>query len=166
MSDASDNSQTVPAGAVPVRFLGQFIRDLSFEVPHAPEIFNEMRQRAPDIPLSFDMGARHLGGPNFEVVMNVNLQAAIGDKPAFILELAYAAIVEVNPELVPAEQLHPVLLIEIPRFLFPFVRQIVGDLTVGGGFPPLHLQMLDFVDIYRRKFGNEPQTIDLLPAQA
>jgi preprotein translocase subunit SecB len=152
---------------VPIRFLGQFIRDLSFEVPHAPEIFAELRQRAPDIPVSFDIGAKHAGGNTFEVTINASLHATVGEKTAFLLELAYAALVEVDPRGVAEDQLHPVLLIEIPRYLFPFVRQIIGDLTVGGGFPPLMLQMVDFVDLYRRKFGDQPQKIELLaPAQA
>ncbi len=177
MSDASANGHAAngqaangqaaaPVGMVPIRFLGQFVRDLSFEVPHAPEIFNDIRQRAPDIPVSFDVATRHVGGSTFEVSMNVNLQASVGEKPAFILELVYAGLVDVDLSAVPEDQLHAVLLIEIPRYLFPFVRQIVGDLTVNGGFPPLMLQMIDFMDLYRRKFGDQPQKIEMLPAQA
>ena len=160
MSDTSANTKQ-PA-PVPIRFLGQFIRDLSFEVPHAPEIFDDMRRTAPDIPVSFDIGARHTGGATFEVSINVSLRASVSERPAFILELAYAAMVEVDPRAVSEDQLHPALLIEIPRYLFPFVRQLVSDLTVGGGFPPLMLQMVDFVDLYRRKFGDQPQKIELL----
>ena len=157
----SDNTAAAQQAAlVPIRFLGQFVRDLSFEVPHAPEIFDAMRQRAPDIPVSFDIGAKHVGGNTFEVTLNETLQDSVGETPAFILELAYAGMVEVDPRAVAEDQLHPVLLIEIPRYLFPFVRQIVGDLTVGGGFPPLMLQMVDFLELYRRKFGDQPQTIE------
>jgi preprotein translocase subunit SecB len=144
---------------VPIRFLGQFVRDLSFEVPHAPEIFADLRQRAPDIPVSFDIGARHIEANTFEVAMNVTLRASVGEKPAFILELVYAAMVDIDTAAVGEDQLHPVLLIEIPRYLFPFVRQVVSDLTVGGGFPPLLLQMVDFVDLYRRKFGDTQQVV-------
>lgn len=145
---------------VPVRFVGQFVRDLSFEVPRAPEIYVEMRQSSPDIPVSFDINARNVVGNTFEVTLGVNVQATINQKPAFIIELAYVALLEVNHQVVPEDQLHPMLLIEIPRYLFPFVRQLIAELTVGGGFPPLFMQMVDFVDMYRRKFGDKPQTIE------
>ena len=105
MSDTSANTKQ-PA-PVPIRFLGQFIRDLSFEVPHAPEIFDDMRRTAPDIPVSFDIGARHTGGATFEVSINVSLRASVSERPAFILELAYAAMVEVDPRAVSEDQLHP-----------------------------------------------------------
>jgi preprotein translocase subunit SecB len=163
MSDTSATPEQPPqqsqATMVPLRFLGQYIRDLSFEVPHAPEIFNDVRRQAPEIPASFDIAARHVIGSTFEVDMSVNLRASVGEKPAFILELVYSAMVDVDFRAVPEDQIHPVLLIEIPRHLFPFVRQVVGDMTVGGGFPPLMLQMIDFVDLYRRKFGDQPQTL-------
>jgi len=164
MSDAPATSQANPQQTgqppvVPIRFVGQFVRDLSFEVPHAPEIFAELRQRAPEIPVSFDVAARHVKDGVFEVDMTVNLQATMGEKPAFILELIYTNLVEIDARAVPEDQLHPLLLIEIPRYMFPFVRQIIGDLTIGGGFPPLLLQMVDFVDLYRRKFGDQPQSV-------
>jgi len=151
---------------VPIRFVGQFVRDLSFEVPHAPEIFAELRQKAPEIPVSFDISARHVGASTFEVAVGVNMQASVGGKPAFILELVYAALVDIDERVVPEDQLHPLLLIEIPRYAFPFIRQIVGDLTVGGGFPPLLLQMVDFVELYRRKFGDQPQKVERVAAPA
>jgi preprotein translocase subunit SecB len=145
---------------VPVRFVGQFIRDLSFEVPNAPEIYVEMRQSPPEIPVSFDIGARHVGGNTFEVTLGVSVNATVNQKPAFILELVYAALLEVDHSVVPEDQLHPMLLIEIPRYLFPFVRQMIADLTVGGGFPPLFMQMVDFVDMYRRKFGDQQHLVE------
>jgi preprotein translocase subunit SecB len=163
MSDTASTEQQVPI--VPVRFVGQFVRDLSFEVPRAPEVFAEIRQTAPEIPVSFDIGARHVGATTFEVSLTVNVQATVSQKPAFILELVYGALVEVDPRAVPEEQLHPMLLIEIPRHLFPFVRQQIADLTVGGGFPPLFLQMVDFVDMYRRKFGDQAQQIERVADQ-
>jgi preprotein translocase subunit SecB len=164
MSDTSANETQVPVA--PVRFVGQFIRDLSFEVPRAPEVFAELREAAPDIPVSFDIGARHVGGTTFEVTLAVNVQASVKQKPAFIMELVYGALLEVDPRAVPEDQLHPMLLIEIPRYLFPFVRQQIADLTVGGGFPPLFLQMVDFVDMYRRKFGEQQQRVERIEPQA
>jgi preprotein translocase subunit SecB len=163
MSDSSatgDAAPQVEAPVMPLRFLGQYIRDLSFEVPNAPSVFNEARKYAPEIPVSIDTAVRHLGASHFEVSLSVNIEATINRRPAFVAEVAYAAIIEVDERAIPQEQLHAVLMIEVPRHLFPFVRQIVGDVTVGGGFPPLMLQMVDFVEMYRRKFGDQPQTIE------
>jgi preprotein translocase subunit SecB len=165
MSDASAPQNTSqPADGsgsnVPIRLLGQFIKDFSFEVPHAPEIFGELRQRGPEIPISLDTAVRHLSDNTFEVTMTLHIEAALGPKKAFILELTYGAVVDINTQVVPEEHLHPVLLIEVPRQMFPFVRQIVGDVTVNGGFPPLLLQVIDFADLYGKKFGDAPQSVN------
>ena len=156
-------NQSGPQG-MPIRFLGQYIRDLSFEVPHAPGIFAEMRKQSPDIPVSFDCALQPIQGSIFEVTLSVSVNAMIGQTPAFILELAYAATVELDEAAIPQDQLHPVLLIEIPRFVFPFVRQIIADMTTSGGFPPLFLQPVDFGDLYTRKYGTTPITINRQPA--
>lgn len=166
MSDTSvPPSDAPPAGgseplqldtppASPIRILGQYIKDFSFETPHAPEIFNILRTEAPEIPIGLDTVVRQLSGPSFEVTLSVQLEAVAAGKKAFILELAYAAVVEVNPEIVPQEHVHPILMIEVPRQLFPFVRQLVAEVTGAGGFPPLMLQIFDFADLYRKKFGD------------
>lgn len=147
------------AETVPLRFRGQYIRDFSFEVPHAPEIFSELRQKAPDIPITVEPAVRHLNGSLFEVSLAANVEAKAGDRVAFILEIVYAAVVELDERVIPQEHVHPVLMIEVPRFLFPFVRQLVSETTVGGGFPPLMLQMIDFAELYRRRFGDSPQAV-------
>ncbi len=141
----------------PIRIMGQYIKDLSFETPHAPDIFATLRTEAPEIPIGLDTSVRQLSGPTFEVTLSVQLEAVAGGRKAFILELAYAAVVEVNPELVPQEHVHPILMIEVPRQLFPFVRQLVSEITGNGGFPPLMLQVFDFADMYRKKFGDPTQ---------
>lgn len=153
MSDQSE------AGTLPIRFLGQYIRDLSFEVPHAPDIFSELRQAQPAIPVQIEPTFRHLKGSQFEVSLTTQVSATVNSKPAFVLELVYCAVVEIDEKALAQEHLHPVLGIEVPRFLFPFARQIVNDQTVSGGFPPLVLQPVDFVELYRRKYGDKPQQV-------
>src|SRR5689334_16932950 len=107
MSDMSqdatpDTTENSGEGAgIPLRFLGQFIKDLSFETPHAPEIFNILRQQPPSIPISLDTNVRQLEGPVFEVTLAVHLEAKAGDKTAFIMELVYGCIAEVNTAAVP-----------------------------------------------------------------
>lgn len=165
MSDGTSNGEQATAQApVPtVRMLGQFIKDLSFEVPHAPEIFTILRQSPPDIPIGIDVSMRHVSDTTYEVTVSTNIEATAAGKPAFILELAYGCLVDVNEAAVPNEAIHPMLMMEVPRQIFPFVRQIVADMTVGGGFPPLLLQMVDFADLYRRKYGVPVQPVEQAP---
>jgi len=168
MSDAPQ--ETAPTGeeqpsALPIRFLGQFIKDLSFEAPNAPEIFNTLRQQAPNIPVSIDTAVRQLDGPVFEVTLTIHLEAVVAEKTAFLLEAVYGCVVEVNPQVVAQEHVHPLLLIEVPRHMFPFVRQIVSDLTGSAGFPPLLLQVIDFADLYRKKFAAGVPVPDAAPPQ-
>lgn len=148
---ASSGEQAPPLA--PIRIMGQYIKDLSFEVPGAPEIYSVLQREAPEIPISLDVAARNIGGSNFEVSLTIHLEAALPDRKAFILELVYCAAVDVNTQIVAEEHVHPLLMIEIPRQLFPFARQIVSDITGHGGFPPLQLQMVDFALLYRQKFG-------------
>ena len=152
-------SEQPEAGVLPIRFLGQYIRDLSFEVPHAPDIFADLRQTQPSIPVQIEPAFRHLKGSQFEVSLTTQIDATVNNRPAFILELVYCAVVEIDERSLAPEHLHPVLGIEVPRFLFPFARQIVNDQTVSGGFPPLVLQPVDFVELYRRKYGDKPQQV-------
>ena len=156
MSDTSTDAGAAPADqqpVAPIQFIGQYIKDLSFEAPHAPEIFQELRQTAPDIPISIDCAVRELKENQHEVTLTVHLEATVGDKPAFIMEVAYAAVVVLGK--LPEEHIRPVLMIEVPRQMYPFVRQIVADVTVQGGFPPLMLQIVDFMDLYRRKYASD-----------
>lgn len=155
--DVEKTASEDPTASAPVRFLGQYIKDLSFEVPNAPDIYNLLRQKAPDIPISLETTAEHINAGVFEVKLSVSLRATVEDKTAFILELVYGCLAEVNAKTLPEEHVHPFLHIEVPRQIFPFVRQIVSDMTVGGGFPPLLLQIVDFNEIYRKKFAGAAQ---------
>jgi preprotein translocase subunit SecB len=132
----------------PLQVNAQYVKDLSFEVPGAPQIFIEMQGQTPDIPIHVDVNASGVGPDLYEVVLHLRIETKLETKPLFILELDYAGLFTLN---VPEEQVHPVLLIECPRLLFPFARAIVGDLTRDGGFPPLMLQPLDFVALYRAR---------------
>jgi len=140
--DAAENS--VP----PLGVSGQYIKDLSFEVPNAPAIFSELGRGTPEIPIQIDIRASQIQDKVFEVVLQLHIEGKVGDKAAFIVELAYAGIFTIN---VAQEHLQPVLLIECPRLLFPFARNIVADITRDGGFPPLMMQPVDFVTLYRQR---------------
>lgn len=126
----------------------QYVKDLSFEAPGAPGIFVDMQTVQPEIGVKVNLNATPIQGNTFEVVLHLNIDAKLGEKTAFILELAYAGVFTLN---VPAEHVQPMLLIECPRLLFPFARNIVSDTTRDGGFPPMLLQPIDFVSLFRQR---------------
>ncbi len=143
-----NDTPTQQADQPPLQVNGQYIKDLSFEIPAAPQVFLEQQSQNPDIPIHVDVNANSLAPGLFEVVLHLRIEAKLPTKPLFILELDYAGLFTIN---VPEEQVHPVLMIECPRLLFPFARNIIADLTRDGGFPPLMIQPLDFVALYRAR---------------
>lgn len=145
--DAAEEAQSarpVPPLVVNV----QYVKDLSFENPNAPRILANASEQ-PKIDLQVDLQAQGLADNVAEVQIRLRAEATVGEATAFIAELVYAGVFTLPP--MPAETQRAVLLIEGPRLLFPFARQIIADVTAQGGFPPLLLQPLDFVDLYRRQ---------------
>jgi preprotein translocase subunit SecB len=138
-------SQELP----PLIVNGQYVKDLSFEVPGAPAIFGEMTG-SPDIPIHVDITVNPLQENVFEVVLHVKIDAQLEGKPVFIAEVAYGGVFTVN---VPHDQVQSLLLVECPRLLFPFARVIIADLTRDGGFPPLMIQPIDFVQLYHSRMA-------------
>jgi preprotein translocase subunit SecB len=156
MSDqpAGNGPATDPAPG-PLMLNMQYTKDLSFEVPGAPEIFTTLREQ-PRVDLQLDVQARALqeGGNVFEVALQIRADAQTSHEgqaqTCFIAELAYCGIFTVN---VPQEHLEPVLLVECPRLLFPFARNILADVTRDGGFPPVLLAPIDFVALWQARRG-------------
>ncbi len=145
---AADAAAAAPQ--IKQRILAQFVRDMSFENVMAQKgVDGEVK---PEIKVEVSLDARKRGTENqYEVItkLKVSSQNAGSDKTLFLLELEYAGVFEI--EGVPEQQLHPYLMIECPRMTFPFVRRIVSDVTRDGGFPPLNLEQIDFVAIYRQQ---------------
>lgn len=145
MSEANNSESALP----PLVVNGQYVKDLSFEVPGAPAIFADMQGQNPDIPIHVDINAQQLHDNTFEVTLHLKIEARLPDKrPVFIVELAYGGIFTIN---VAPEHVQAMLLIECPRLLFPFARTIVADMTRDGGFPPLMIQPIDFVQLFRAR---------------
>jgi preprotein translocase subunit SecB len=140
------------AQKTPLMINAQYVKDLSFEVPGAPGIFAQLQQRPPEIAIKVDVHARVLEGNVFEVVLETRADCKSGDAVAFILELAYAGVFTLN---VSPQEIRPMLLIECPRMLFPFARQILSSTTLSGGFLPLMLGPVDFAALYERQLQNE-----------
>lgn len=123
----------------------QYVRDMSFENV-AVQSGDGRLDAKPDIQVGVNLDAKKRTDDQYEVILKVNATAKSNEAVMFIVELEYAGIFRV--ENVPEQQLHPVLLIECPRILFPFARRIVADATRDGGYPPLLLDMVDFAGIY------------------
>ncbi|HTT79903.1 MAG TPA: protein-export chaperone SecB [Stellaceae bacterium] len=144
--------QPAQAGAPPqgqqILVNAQYIKDLSFENPRAP---HSLRQPAgpPSVDINVDVRAQGLGPDMFEVILTINAGAKVQDEQLFLVELAYGAVVTVRN--VPQELLSPIVLVETPRLIFPFARNIIADTTRDGGFAPLLINPIDFADLLRRK---------------
>jgi len=125
----------------------QYIKDLSLEVPHAPEIFTKL-DTPPQINVDLNIDANKLQENHYEVTLNLRINADAKKEPLFILELAYAAACTIK---VPEEQVEPLLFIEIPRMIFPYARQVISSNLSDAGLPPLMLTPVDFAAVYRTK---------------
>jgi preprotein translocase subunit SecB len=150
MTDTSNNGSNEAAAQGPqpsLRVMAQYIKDLSFENPNAPQSLGE--GKAPEIAVSVNVNARPLGGSDFEVELKLEAKGSHGEKAAFMVELAYGGVFRI--ENMPQDVMQPLMLIECPRLLFPFARQILADATRNGGFPPLMLEPIDFGQIYQRR---------------
>lgn len=154
MSD-ENAQQTAPESQLNI--LAQYVRDVSFENPLAPDSLRSERGN-PSMDINIGVDARKIPDDKMENMYEsiINLRAIARpqeEDPLFILELQYGMTVLLND--IPEENHHPVLLIEVPRLAFPFVRQIVSDMTSQGGFPPLMLNPVDFQSLYMERFKNE-----------
>ncbi len=153
---------TTPPVLPKLQVLGQFVRDMSFENIAAQKGLNSQVQ--PDIQVQVALDARKRDADDqFDVIMKLKIDSKTREatpQSVFLLELEYAGIFKV--ENVGADQLHPFLLIECPRMLFPFVRRIVSDVTRDGGYPPLNLDSIDFLSLYRQQLAQRtaPQKAD------
>ena len=134
------------AQAGPLTLHGQYIKDLSFENPRAPQSLIEQTQ--PQLTLNVQVTNRQFDAKTYEVALTIEASAQTPEKePLFMLELIYAGTVSLGD--VPQDAFGPLLLIETPRLLFPFARAIVANATREAGFPPLNIAPVDFVALYR-----------------
>jgi preprotein translocase subunit SecB len=132
--------------------LVQYTKDLSFENPNAPRSLGPQQQQ-PAINIQINVGANAVADQDYEVTLSIEGKAEIGDMVMFNFELAYAGVFRIQN--VPPENLHPVVMIECPRLLFPFAREIIATSVRDGGFPPLLLDPVDFVGLYRQNLANQ-----------
>jgi preprotein translocase subunit SecB len=154
---AEENANGAEAPQVKMQVLAQFIRDLSFENLVAQKGLSGTEMQ-PEIQVGVNLDARQRPQPNtYDVIAKFKVTSTnkANNDTLFMLELDYAGVFQV--EGVPVEQLHPFLLIECPRLLFPFIRRIISDVTHDGGFPPLNIDSVDFLTLYRQEMARRAQ---------
>lgn len=149
---AEENAAAGQAPQVQMRVLGQFVRDMSFE--------NIMAQKGggadvqPDVSVQVNLDAKKRQVEHqYEsaIKLNITSKAKGGEDVLFVLEIDYVGVFHI--ENIPDDQMHPFLLIECPRMIFPFLRRVVSDVTRDGGFPPLNLENIDFLSMYRTEIA-------------
>jgi preprotein translocase subunit SecB len=128
--------------------LAQFIKDFSFENPNAPQSLTPTQQQ-PAINIQINVNAKPRAENDYEVELKLEGKAETAGNVLFSFELIYAGIFRILN--VPQENIHPVMMIECPRLLFPFAREIIATVVRNGGFPPLLIDPVDFVGLYRQR---------------
>ena len=139
------NGGESPADGPGIRILAQYIRDLSFENPRAPDSLN-LGGSPPQMDIGVEMNARGRPDGYFEVDLKLTAGAQREGAAVFHCELVYGGLFQITG--VPEGDMEPVLMTECPRYLFPFARQIISDMSAQGGFPPFMLDPIDFAGIY------------------
>jgi preprotein translocase subunit SecB len=154
---AENGSAEEAAPQIRMQILAQFIRDMSFENVVAQKGL-QSGEVTPDIQVQVSLDARKRPVDfQFEVITKFKITSknAANNDTLFLLELDYAGIFHI--ENVPDDQMHPFLLIECPRLLFPYIRRIVSDVTSDGGFPQLNLDTVDFLQLYRQELARRAE---------
>lgn len=138
-------------GLPQVGILAQYVKDLSFENPNAPAVFQWQGQ--PQMDVQVNIGVSGVGEDVHEVVLKIEVEAKSEQGVAFRCEALYAGLFALRN--IPEEQLQPFLLAEAPRLLFPFARQVISSAVTDGGFPPLLLDPIDFAGLYMQSAAQQ-----------
>jgi preprotein translocase subunit SecB len=144
-----NGADTMPAAGM----ISQYIKDLSFENPNAPAIYQNTA--APQIDVQFNIGTAQIADELHEVVLKIEVKAEVEGTIAFVVDFTYGGLFGLRN--VPADAVQPFLLGEAPRLMFPFARRIVADATRDGGFPPLLLEPIDFNGLYMQQAAQRAQ---------
>ncbi len=142
---AGDAANAPQAGVI-----AQYIKDLSFENPNAPENFSNQAAQQPGIDVNVNVNGRKVDEDVYEVVLNIAVTAKKEDgSNVFVCELAYAGLFGLRN--IPEDAMGPFMLVQAPTILFPFARRVIADATRDGGYPPLMLEPIDFMALYQQQ---------------
>ena len=128
-----------------------YVKDLSLEIPHAPQVF--LDREAPEIEVQVQSKGNNLDEGLFEVVLTVTVTARLGEKTMFLVEAGQAGIFEVRN--VPQEDIEPILAVACPNIIFPYVRETISDVVNRAGFPPILLSPVNFDAIYQQRLADQ-----------
>lgn len=163
MTDKSTDEQMDPRKAknTAVVVHAQYVKDISFENPNAPQTLRAGQDR-PNMDININLDAKPVTDENvqglYEVSIIMTASASTKDMAFFVAEITYGILVSMND--IPESQQHPILLIEVPKLGFPYVRQILSNLTAQGGYPPLMVNPVDFEAMYMEQFGKNAPAQD------
>ena len=136
--------------------LAQYIKDLSFENPNSPASLGP-QDKQPQINIQINVTAKNVGEHDYEIALAIEGKGENDGTTLFAFELVYAGVFRVQN--VAQENLHPLIMIECPRLLFPFAREIISTSVRNGGFPPLMLDPVDFVGLYRQNMARQAEQL-------
>jgi preprotein translocase subunit SecB len=163
MAENGNDGQRPAQEAQPsVSVLVQYVKDLSFENPSAPDSLRP-RENSPQISVSVGVNPRQLSGNDIEVELRIEVKAMEGENVIFAIELVYAGVFRLSN--VTQETLNPIMFIQCPSLLFPFARHIIADASRNGGFPPLLLDPIDFVALFRQRVAGAAASAAAQPSQ-
>ena len=151
---SSPGAATADPSAASLQMVAQYIKDLSFENPQAPNVALPPGQQ-PTLNIQVNVNARPMTETDFEVELAIEAMAEHASSAIFAIDLIYAGVLRIRN--IPEQSIHPAVLIEGPRLLFPFARQIVSETVRDGGFPPLLLDPIDFAELYRQRVASQGQ---------
>lgn len=154
MANETANGANEAGQGASLTALTQYVKDFSFENPNAPRIFAQ-QQQAPQIQLQVNVSAQQLSETDVESVLTLEGKASAGEDNLFVFELVYAGVFRITG--VPDEHMPAVVMIECPRLLFPFGRQIIADAVRNGGFPPLYIDPVDFAALFQQRIAEMQQ---------
>src|SRR5262245_26208352 len=144
------NGGPVPEKPPQLNVLAQYIKDFSFENPNAPRSLTPGQQQ-PAINIQINVNAKPVADADYEVELKLEGKAESSGTVLFSFDLLYAGIFRLQN--IPQENMHPVMMIECPRLLFPFAREVIATVVRNGGFPPLLIDPIDFVGLYRQRMS-------------
>jgi preprotein translocase subunit SecB len=162
MTNANGGPQ--PGQSPQLNVLAQYIKDFSFENPNAPRSLAPGPQQ-PSINIQINVNAKPLANADVEVELSLEGKAEVAGTMLFSFDLLFAGVFRIQN--VPQQDMHPIVMIECPRLLFPFAREIIAAAVRNGGFPPLLIDPVDFVGLYRQKMAeNQPPQAPQAQTQA
>jgi preprotein translocase subunit SecB len=150
MANENGNGGSAPVQSPALNVLAQYVKDLSFENPNAPRSL-QPQNNAPGISIQVNVGYGQLSESEYDVTLTLEGNAGEGVGLLFNFELKYGGVFRLQG--IPQDQMHPVLMIECPRLLFPFARQIIAEAVRNGGFPPLYIDPIDFMGLYQQRMA-------------